>query len=189
LRRLRIASGVALLAVQSAWMAIALVSLDVTERAVSAVSRFEALAARPAPAPPPPPLALAPPESPRPSPADMFHTTGFGVVAVDPTHYVVDRRAFRVLLEQGGETMREAHLMLEGKNGRVEGIRLFGVWPDSVLGSLGFENSDRVERVCGIALSAPELVLAAFARLSESPKVTVVVTRRGQHVTLTYTIV
>ena len=47
------------------------------------------------------------------------------------------------ILENQAELMRQARIVPEQENGKVTGIRLFGVRADTLLGTLGMENGDR----------------------------------------------
>jgi general secretion pathway protein C len=130
----------------------------------------------------PPATSGLPPAS-RPSlPADR------GILKVGETQYLVERRLMDQVFADAGRVC-DLRIVPESKHGRIVGVRLFGVRPDSPLGLLGFENGDRVESVDGIKLSAPERALEAYARFRNSDHVRVIVTRRGVKTLLEYHIV
>jgi len=91
-------------------------------------------------------------------------------------------------LEVQAELMRSARIVPEQENGRVVGIRLFGVKPGSLMGALGFENGDRLERINGYDMTSPDHALEAYSRLRSASDLAVQVTRRGQRMVLTYLI-
>ena len=65
---------------------------------------------------------------------------------------------------------------------------MFGVRPDTLLGTLGMENGDRLQTINGFDMASPEKALEAYARLRQADKLTVQVNRRGQNINLDYNI-
>ena len=84
--------------------------------------------------------------------------------------------------------MRQARIVPEQENGKVVGIRLFGVRPDTLLGTLGMENGDRLQTINGFDMASPEKALEAYARLRTADKLVVQVNRRGANMNLDYNI-
>jgi general secretion pathway protein C len=92
------------------------------------------------------------------------------------------------ILENQAELMRQARIVPEQENGKVVGIRLFGVRPDTLLGTLGMENGDRLEKINGFDMTSPESALEAYARLRTADHLTVSLNRRGQPTNVDYNI-
>jgi general secretion pathway protein C len=111
-----------------------------------------------------------------------------GVVKVGPTEFNVDRGVVDKILENQAELMRQARIVPEQENGKLVGIRLFGVRPDTLLGVLGMENGDRLEKINGYEMTSPEKALEAYARLRTADHLTVSVNRRGSDMNLDYNI-
>jgi general secretion pathway protein C len=111
-----------------------------------------------------------------------------GVVKVGPTEFNVDRGVVDKILENQAELMRQARIVPEQENGKLVGIRLFGVRPDTLLGVLGMENGDRLEKINGYEMTSPEKALEAYARLRTADHLTVSVNRRGSETNLDYNI-
>jgi general secretion pathway protein C len=111
-----------------------------------------------------------------------------GIQKVGNTEFNVDRGVVDKILENQAELMRQARIVPEQENGKVVGIRLFGVRPDTLLGALGMENGDRLEKINGFDMTSPEKALEAYARLRTSDHLTVSVNRRGQATNLDYNI-
>ena len=109
-----------------------------------------------------------------------------GIKRVSATEFNVDRGVVDKILENQAELMRQARIVPEQENGKVVGIRLFGVRPDTLLGTLGMENGDRLEKINGFDMTSPESALEAYARLRTADRLTVSVTRRGQPVNLDF---
>jgi general secretion pathway protein C len=137
-------------------------------------------AGSPSAAPAPPPAQA----SPNPVGDDIKN----GIQKVGATEFNVDRGVVDKILENQAELMRQARIVPEQENGKVVGIRLFGVKPDTLLGTLGMENGDRLEKINGFDMTSPEKALEAYARLRTADHLTVSVNRRGQETNLDYNI-
>lgn len=109
-----------------------------------------------------------------------------GIQKLSASEYNIDRGVVDKILENQADLMRQARIVPEQENGRVVGIRLFGVRPDTLLGVLGMENGDRLQTINGFDMSSPEKALEAYARLRTADKLTVQVNRRGQNMNLDY---
>jgi general secretion pathway protein C len=145
----------------------------------------------------PPSLAsatAAPSAPPPPPPAQSGGASGVsadiknGIQKMSDTEFKVDRGVVDKILENQAELMRQARIVPEQENGKVVGIRLFGVRPDTLLGVLGMENGDRLEKINGFDMTSPESALEAYARLRTADHLTVSVNRRGQATNLDYNI-
>ena len=148
-------------------------------------------------APPPPapgaaPVAAAPAEAPA-APA------GRGAPPVPPeiaskiqkisdTEFHIDHAVIDNILEHQAELMKSARIVPEQKDGKVLGIRLFGIRPDTLLGTLGIQNGDRLESINGFNMGSPEKALEAYARLRTATSLNVKVSRRGAPVSIDYAI-
>ncbi|MBK8219331.1 MAG: general secretion pathway protein GspC [Myxococcales bacterium] len=110
-----------------------------------------------------------------------------GIVRVSATEHAIDRGVVEKILENPAELLR-ARVVPEQEGGRVVGLRLFGVRPDSLLALLGVENGDRLGAINGFELTTPEKIFEAYARLRTADKLTLSVNRRGQPMTLDYAI-
>lgn len=108
---------------------------------------------------------------------------------VSETEFNVDRAVVDNILENQAQLMRTARIVPEkGADGKTVGIRLFGVRPNTLLGTLGLQNGDRLETINGFEMASPEKALEAYARLRSANKLTIKITRRGQPVTLDFNI-
>lgn len=107
---------------------------------------------------------------------------------VSATEFNVDRSVIDKVLENQAVLMRSARIVPEQENGKTVGIRLFGIRPDTLLGVIGMENGDRLEKINGFDMASPEKALEAYARLRSADHLTVTVNRRGQPTTLDFNI-
>jgi general secretion pathway protein C len=111
-----------------------------------------------------------------------------GIVRVSANEFNVDRGVVDKILENQAELMKTARIVPEQENGKVVGIRLFGVRPDTLLGVLGMENGDRLETINGFDMTSPEKALEAYARLRTADHLTIKVNRRGSATNIDYNI-
>jgi general secretion pathway protein C len=145
-------------------------------------------------APPPAPAGSAAPAEAAPPPVQ--HSGAPAVPAdiaskiqkVSDTEFKVDHAVIDNILEHQAELMKSARIVPEQKDGKVLGIRLFGIRPDTLLGTLGIQNGDRLESINGFNMGSPEKALEAYARLRTATSLNVKVSRRGAPVSIDYQI-
>jgi len=145
---------------------------------------------------PPPGTAPAPvtptPEAPPPTPGRGPSTVPPDIAAkiqkISDTEFHVDRSVVDKILENQADLMRSARIVPEQKDGKVVGVRLFGIRPDTLLGTLGLQNGDRLETINGFNMASPEKALEAYARLRTAGNLNVKVTRRGAPMSIDYRI-
>jgi general secretion pathway protein C len=136
----------------------------------------------------PPPAQPAAPPPPAGGPGGLDPAIAKGIQKVSATEFNVDRGVVDKILENQADLMRQARIVPEQENGKVVGIRLFGVRPDTLLGVLGMENGDRLQTINGFDMASPEKALEAYARLRTADHLTVQVNRRGQNTNLDFNI-
>jgi general secretion pathway protein C len=135
-----------------------------------------AAAAPAAPAPEPPKTTGGPPAL-NPAIAAKIHK-------VSDTEFNIERSVVDEIMENQAELMKSARIVPEQKDGKVVGVRLFGIRPDTLLGTLGLQNGDRLETLNGFNMASPEKALEAYARLRTASSLNVKVNRRGAPVSI-----
>jgi type II secretory pathway component PulC len=111
------------------------------------------------------------------------------VRALDDTHFEVDRRLVREMVEaagKGGRGMRGMRMMPLSRDGKLAGIRVMMARPDSIAGVLGLRTGDTVTSVAGVPIDSVDRLLEVYGKLDDLPAVTVEGTRRGQPLALEY---
>lgn len=103
---------------------------------------------------------------------------------ISETEFEVDRSAIDKILENQAALMASARIVPEQKDGKVIGVRLFGIRDETLLGKLGMKNGDRLETINGFAMGSPEKALEAYARLRTANNLTVTLNRRGAPTTI-----
>jgi len=140
---------------------------------------------------PAPAVAAAPaqPAAPRRGgPAKVPDDIAQKIQKVSETEFNVDRAVVDKILENQAELMRSARIVPEQQAGKVVGIRMFGIRPDTLLGTLGFQNGDRLESINGFNMASPEKALEAYARLRTASNLNVKVNRRGKPLSIDFRI-
>jgi general secretion pathway protein C len=107
---------------------------------------------------------------------------------ISDSEFHVDRSVVDKILADQAELMKSARIVPEKKDGKVVGIRMFGIRPDTLLGTLGFQNGDRLETINGFDMASPEKALEAYARLRTANNLNVKLNRRGQSQSIDYRI-
>ncbi len=107
---------------------------------------------------------------------------------ISETEYEIDRSAVEKILEDQAQLMRSARIVPEQKDGKTIGVRLFGVRPDTLLGTLGLKNGDRLEQINGFDMGSPEKALEAYARLRTAENLKIKLNRRGTDTTIDFKI-
>jgi len=101
---------------------------------------------------------------------------------VAETHVDIPREEVEGWLANQDEMMSSARVIPHEEAGRVVGLRLFGIRPNSVPARLGFMNGDTVYTVNDHSLASPDQMLEAYAALREASEYRVDLSRRGARV-------
>lgn len=146
----------------------------------------------PASAVAPKPAALAPAAAPE-EPGGGFYGSSLSEAELDQnirqisdTKYNVQRGLIDKVLANQAELMRSARVVPHEENGRVVGVKLYGIRRSSLLGKLGLQNGDLLRTVNGFDMSSPDTALEAYAKLRSASALSLAVTRRGTAVTMDY---
>lgn len=105
---------------------------------------------------------------------------------VNDTEFNVDRSVVDKILENQAELMQFTRIVPDTKDGKVLGIRLFGIKSESLLGALGLQNGDRLESINGFNMGSPEKALEAYARLRSASQLAITVNRGGVEVSIVH---
>jgi general secretion pathway protein C len=107
---------------------------------------------------------------------------------ISETEFNVERGVVDSILENQAELMKSARIVPEKEGDKVVGIRLFGIKPESLLGSLGIENGDRLSSINGFDMGDPQKALEAYTKLRTADHLTVAVNRHGKPVDINFNI-
>jgi general secretion pathway protein C len=139
--------------------------------------------------PPPKPAAAPPPAVAEAAPAGASNPElDQGIKQVSETKYSVNRSLVDKLLQNQGELMRSARVVPHEENGRVVGVKLYGIRKSSLFGKLGLQNGDMLRTINGFDMGSPDSALEAYAKLRSASNLSVALVRRGNAVTMEYNI-
>jgi general secretion pathway protein C len=111
-----------------------------------------------------------------------------GIKQQSETKYTVRRSLVDKLLQNQAELMRSARVVPHEENGRVVGVKLYGIRKTSLLGKLGLQNGDMLRTINGFDMGSPDSALEAYAKLRSASNLSLAVVRRGNAVTMEYNI-
>jgi general secretion pathway protein C len=147
----------------------------------------------PQPVVPPPitPAAPPPPPDEKPPPHKSSITEeelNAGVTAVSETQYNISRQLLDKVLGNQAELMRAARVIPFEENGRVVGVKVYGIRRNALLGKLGIQNGDVLRTINGFDLSSPDTALEAYTKLRETNEFSIAMMRRGAPKTMEYSV-
>jgi len=99
---------------------------------------------------------------------------------VSETEFAIDRSVIDDVLENQAQLIASTRIVPEQRDGKTIGVRLFGIRSDTLLGTLGLQNGDRLESINGHDVADPAKALEAYAGLPTASSISVQLTRRGQ---------
>lgn len=120
------------------------------------------------------------------TPGDPTNGVIEGIERVGGNEFNVRRSTVDRILENQADLMRTTRIMPHEEGGRVTGVQLFGVRGNSLLGRLGMQNGDVLNRINGLDIASPDRALEAYSRLRTSDHLQVSLTRNGQPVNIDF---
>ena len=135
-------------------------------------------------------------EEPAAAPAVAMNTTGMDPIDADVQKSVrcngsaceVDRPLVDKLLANTTSLATAARFVPSVKDGRPNGFKLYAIRPSSIFGKIGLQNGDTIKAINGMEMSSPDQALAVYSKLRAASHLSVMVERRGETVTLDYSI-
>lgn len=111
-------------------------------------------------------------------------------VIAGPSHTElrVERALVESTLAEPSALISSVRVVPDKRDGTVVGLKLLGIKPGSLLGTVGLKNGDRLETINGFSMNSPEKALQAYAQLRTAQRLNVRLSRRGQPVELTLNI-
>src|SRR5262249_2717407 len=94
----------------------------------------------------------------------------------------VDRSAVEALITNPADLMKTR--VVPDK----DGIKLFGIKPNTLLGALGIETADKLVSINGCEMNDPQKMLEAYSRLTRADRISASVVRNGKPMTIDFNI-
>ena len=123
-----------------------------------------------APRPPPPPPNNGPPK-----PGALPPDIAAGIQRTGERSFTVQRSALDAILAKQAELFGRMRIAPD-----KEGLRLMGVRPDSLLGTIGIQNGDHLQKINGFDIADPHSALEAYSKLMSASNLVISATRGGQ---------
>ncbi|MDI1436167.1 hypothetical protein [Polyangium sorediatum] len=134
--------------------------------------------------------APAEPSERAPAPSDAsVEKFAAGVRKVSETEYEITQASVALLGDDQAGLVRSGRFVPAQKDGKIVGLKLFGIRSRSMLATLGLQNGDLVLDLGGYALTSPDLALEAYSKLRGAKKVEMTLERRGAPQKFVYRIV
>lgn len=111
-----------------------------------------------------------------------------GVKKTGPYDYQIDRTMLEENLQDLTKLGMQARIVPNYEDGKYQGFRLVGIRPDSLYKAIGLESGDLIRRVNGRDIDTPNRAIELFEQLRNSSTISLDIERRGQKVTMTYSI-
>ena len=111
-----------------------------------------------------------------------------GIEKISETKFNIQRSLVDKVLANQGSLMKSARVIPHEENGRVTGVKLYGIRRNSLLGRLGVRNGDMLRTINGFSMTSPDTALEAYSRLRSADKLTLAVKRQNKEMTIDYNI-
>ena len=111
-----------------------------------------------------------------------------GIEKLSDTKFNIQRGLVDKVLANQGSLMKSARVIPHEENGRVVGVKLYGIRRNSLLGRLGVRNGDMLRTINGFDMTSPDTALEAYSRLRSADKLTLAVKRQNKEITIDYNI-
>ncbi len=161
--------------------------VDFKNAAANRVERIDLLG-KPAPAPAVAATAPVTPANPDDPDAALAADVEKGVRKIDDTHYEIDRSLVDKILNDPNVIARSARIVPSIKDGKADGFKMYAIRPNRVYARIGMQNGDTIHSINGYEITSPDKGLENYQKVKSHHSLSVQTTRRGQSVTLEYTI-
>ena len=111
-----------------------------------------------------------------------------GIEKISDTRFNIQRSLVDKVLANQGSLMKSARVIPHEENGRVVGVKLYGIRRNSLLGRLGVRNGDMLRTINGFDMTSPDTALEAYSRLRSADKLTLAIKRQNKETTIDYNI-
>lgn len=111
-----------------------------------------------------------------------------GIRETGDNSYEIARELVDQVLEDPSQVARGARIVPAVQDGQSEGFKLYAIRPNSIFAKVGLNNGDTINEINGFELTSPDRALEVYQRVRDASNIEVKVTRRGEPVTLDYSI-
>lgn len=113
-------------------------------------------------------------------PSPRASTTDDRIRKIGENRYEVDRSTVASVIANPAELMKARIFPVRDRSGQVVGMRLLGLKPGSLLGSLGLVNGDQLMAINGFEMNDPQKMLEAYTKLMQADRLSLSLIRQGR---------
>jgi general secretion pathway protein C len=107
-------------------------------------------------------------------------STDYRIRKIGENRFEVDRSTVESVVANPAELMKARIFPVRDGSGRVVGMRLLGLKPGSLLGSLGLVNGDQLMSINGFEMNDPKTMLEAYTKLMQADRLSLSLIRQGR---------
>ncbi len=133
-----------------------------------------------------PVVAAAAPATPPPGGAELGEFDK--QIACTGGNCTVERALVEKMLGNTAALASMARFVPSVKDGKPNGFKVYAIRPNSVFAKIGLQNGDTMKQINGQEMSTPDQALSLYTKLRSASHLTMQVERRGETVTMDYTI-
>ncbi len=111
-----------------------------------------------------------------------------GIEKISDSKFNIQRSIVDKVLANQGSIMKTARVIPHEEDGRVVGVKLYGIRRTSLLGKLGIRNGDMLRTINGFDMTSPDTALEAYSRLRTADALSVALKRQNKEMTIEYNI-
>ena len=100
----------------------------------------------------------------------------------------IDRALIDKALSNTAALSAMARFVPSVRDGKPNGFKVYAIRPSSLFGKIGLQNGDTIAGINGFDMSSPDKALEVYTKVRSASSLSVSVQRRGQPVTLEYSI-
>lgn len=111
-----------------------------------------------------------------------------GIEKISDTKFNIQRSMVDKVLANQGSIMKAARVIPHEEDGRIVGMKLYGIRRTSLLGKLGVRNGDMLRTINGFDMTSPDTALEAYSRLRTADQLSLALKRQNKEMTIEYNI-
>jgi len=121
-------------------------------------------------------------------PASKGEKSAFGSSVSGSVSRVIDKRVLNAAMDNISQTMTDARMLPNQKNGRVEGFRISEIKSDGIFAKLGLKDGDILLRLNDFPVNSPDSALQSLVALKGQNSITLDLLRDDRPVTYSFDI-
>lgn len=113
---------------------------------------------------------------------------GDSIRKIGENKFEIDAKEIQAALDNMDKVTSSARIVPSYENGSPSGFKIFRIKPDSFYNKLGLRNGDVIKKINGFDINSTEKAMQMFTILRTEKSLSIELARRGQNMTMDYTI-